>query len=176
MQPQVNISLLQNRGNQVSVLGAVNRPGRFPLETVNTRLSEMLAIAGGVSSGGADIVIVTGSRNGKPLRQEIDLAGMFLDNKLDRDLVVAGGDIIYVHRQPMFYIYGEAQRTGSYRLERAMTVRQAMAQGGGPTARGTLRGLRIYRRGPDAKVQQLTPELDDPVFPDDVLFVQESLL
>ena len=53
-QPQVNISLLANRGNQVSVLGAVGRPGRFPLETFNTRISEMIAIAGGIGSGGAD--------------------------------------------------------------------------------------------------------------------------
>ena len=37
-EPQVNISLLANRGNQVSVLGAVNKPGRFPLETFNTRI------------------------------------------------------------------------------------------------------------------------------------------
>ncbi|NBX20375.1 MAG: polysaccharide export protein EpsE, partial [Betaproteobacteria bacterium] len=36
--PQVNIALIQIRGNQVSVLGQVARPGRFPLETVNTRL------------------------------------------------------------------------------------------------------------------------------------------
>ena len=34
--PQVNIVLLQNRGNQVSVLGMVGKPGRFPLETFNT--------------------------------------------------------------------------------------------------------------------------------------------
>jgi polysaccharide export outer membrane protein len=31
-EPQVNIALIQVRGNQVSVLGQVNRPGRFPLE------------------------------------------------------------------------------------------------------------------------------------------------
>ena len=43
-QPQVNIVLVQIRGNQVSVLGQVNRPGRFPLETANTRLSDMLAM------------------------------------------------------------------------------------------------------------------------------------
>ena len=35
--PQVNIVLLQNRGNQVSVLGQVNRPGRFPLETFSPK-------------------------------------------------------------------------------------------------------------------------------------------
>jgi polysaccharide export outer membrane protein len=35
--PQVNIVLMQIRGIQVSVLGQVARPGRFPLETANTR-------------------------------------------------------------------------------------------------------------------------------------------
>ncbi len=38
-QPQVNIVLIQIRGNQVSVLGQVNRPGRFPLETDNLTVS-----------------------------------------------------------------------------------------------------------------------------------------
>ena len=42
-QPQVNIVIIQLRGNQVAVLGQVNRPGRFPLETLNTRVSDMLA-------------------------------------------------------------------------------------------------------------------------------------
>jgi len=45
-QPQVSILSLQMRSNQVSVLGLVNRAGRFPLETFNVRVSEMIAIAG----------------------------------------------------------------------------------------------------------------------------------
>jgi polysaccharide export outer membrane protein len=172
--PQVNIILLANRGNQVSVLGAVNRPGRFPLETFNTRISEMIAIAGGITPAGADIIIVTGMRDGKPLRQEIDIPGMFLDNKLDNDMVVNGGDVIFVYRMPLYYIYGEVQRPGSARIERGMTVRQALAQSGGPTLRGTERRLRIYRREAGA-VRVLTPNLNDPVQPDDVLYVNESL-
>ncbi|MDD4944431.1 MAG: polysaccharide biosynthesis/export family protein, partial [Rhodoferax sp.] len=63
--PQVNIVLVQIRGNQVSVLGQVARPGRFPLETANTRLTDMLANAGGATPGGDDVAIVTGVRNGK---------------------------------------------------------------------------------------------------------------
>ncbi len=173
--PQVNISLLANRGNQVSVLGAVTRAGRFPLETVNTRFSEMMAIAGGATATGSDVAILTGVRDGKPLRKEIDVAAMFLDNRMQDDIVVVGGDVIYVHRQPMFYIYGEAQRSGSYRVERNMTIRQALALGGGPTARGTERGLRVYRAGAEGKVELLTPQLDDLIKPDDVIFVTESL-
>ena len=173
--PQVNILLLQNRGNQVSVLGQVNRPGRFPLETANIRASEMIAIAGGIAVTGADVAVLTGVREGKPLRREIDIAGLFLDNKLENDIVVAGGDVLYVHRAPVFYIYGQVQRPGSYRVERGMSLRQALAQGGGPTERGTERWLRLYRRGAGGAPQVLSPELGDPVQADDVLYVRDSI-
>lgn len=173
--PQVNIQLVRNLGNQVSVLGQVGRPGRFPLETFSTRLSEMLAIAGGISVGGADVAIVTGMRDGKPFRKEVDIVGMFLENNLQEDLVVAGSDVIYVHRQPMFYIYGEVQKPGSYRIERGMTIRQALVQGGGLTTRGTERNLRVFRKGPDGRISAVTIDMNDPVQTDDVLNVRESL-
>jgi polysaccharide export outer membrane protein len=174
-QPQVNIILVQARKKQVSVLGAVGRPGQFPLENTNTRLSEVLALAGGISAAGSDVVIVTGSRDGKPFRREIDVTAIYLDGKSSSDMIMAGGDSVYVHRAPMFYIYGEAQRPGSYRIERGMTVMQALVIAGGPTARGTEKRLKMHRPGPDGSVKELTPELRDLVQPDDVIFVRESL-
>lgn len=175
-QPQVNILPLQIRSNQVSVLGQVNHAGRFPLETFNTRVSEVIAIAGGISATGADVAILTGERAGKPFRKEINIPALFLDkNKVSDDIAVAGGDVIYVPRAPMYYIYGEVQRPGSYRVEDGMTVRQALVQGGGPTARGTERGLRIYRRGSDGRMETLSPDPNALVKADDVLYVGESL-
>jgi polysaccharide export outer membrane protein len=173
--PQVNIVLIQIRGNQVAVLGQVNRPGRFPLETANTRLSDMLANAGGATSVGDDIAIVIGVRNGQPFRKQIDIASIFLSEKLQDDIVLQGGDSIYVHRAPVFYIYGEAQRPGSFRVERDMTIMQALAQGGGPTARGTEKRLRLSRKAADGSIVQSTPLLTDPVMPNDVIYVNESL-
>jgi polysaccharide biosynthesis/export protein len=180
-QPQVNIVLMQVRGSQVAVLGQVNRPGRFPLETFNSRLSELLATAGGIVGGngpvpgGADRVVLLGSRDGKPFRKEIDISQLFLGGNSGDDVIVASGDVIYVPPAPVFYIYGEVQRPGSFRIERGMTVQQALAQGGGVTPRGTERGLRINRRGPDGTVSELSAELTDPVQPNDVLYVRESL-
>lgn len=174
-QPQVTVLLMVSRGNQVSVLGLVGRPGRYPLETFNTRLSEMLANAGGIALGGADVVILTGTRDGKPFRKEIDVTGMLLNNNLQDDIVVVGGDVIYVPRAPMFYIYGEVQRPGSFRIERGMTVRQALAQAGGLTLRGTERGLSLQRRSAGGALETLRPNLDDLVRPDDVYQVRESL-
>ena len=173
-QPQVNISLGQVRSNQVSVMGQANRPGRYPLEAATTRISEILTIAGGIAPGGSDSVILMGMRDGKPMRKDIDIAGLFLDNRLEDDMAVLGGDMIYIHRAPMFYLYGEVQRPGPFRIERNMTVRQAMVQGGGPTLRGSESRLRLHRRV-NGQVMQSVPDLADLILPDDVLFIRESL-
>ena len=173
--PQVNIILRQVRGNQVAVLGQVSKPGRFPLETFNTRVSDMLAMAGGTTPTGDDVLIVTGQRGGKPFRKIIDIPALFLNAKTDDDIVLSGGDTLYVNKAPMFYIYGEAQRPGPYRIERGMTVMQALAQGGGPTVRGSQNRLRLHRRDIEGKVIETTPQLTDLVRSEDVLFVRESL-
>ena len=174
-QPQVNIVLQTVRGNQVSVLGQVQKPGRFPLETTNVRVSDMLAAAGGVTPNGDDVLIVSGTRDGKPFRKTVDIPALFQNTRGDNDIVLAPGDTIYVDKAPLFYIYGEAQKPGPYKIERGMTVLQALAQGGGPTNRGSANRLRLNRTGPDGKVVTTEPRLTDPVQPGDVLFVRESL-
>jgi len=173
--PQVNIALTQVRGNQISVLGQVARSGRYPLESANTRLSDMLANAGGIAPGGDDMVIVVGQRGGKPFRKVVDVPSLFLNEAPGNDMVLLGGDIIYVHRAPMYYIYGEAQRPGSFRIERGMTFMQALAQGGGPSARGNEKRLRLHRKAADGSIQQTEPQLTDLVLPDDVIYVKESI-
>ena len=173
--PQVNINLLQVRGSQVAVLGQVARPGRFTLETSNVRASEMLAAAGGVTPLGDDAVVVTGMRDGVPFRRVIDIPALFSGEGGQDDLVLVAGDALFVPRAPVFYLYGEAQKPGPYRIERGMTVMQALAAGGGITPRGSQNRLRLHRAGPDGSVLQTTPQLTDPVQANDVLFVRESL-
>ena len=173
--PQVNIVLRQVRGSQVAVLGQVSKPGRFPLETLNTRVSDMLAAAGGTTALGDDVLIVTGQRNNKPFRKVIDIPALFLNDKSDNDIVLSGGDTLYVNKAPVFYIYGEAQRPGPYRIERGMTMMQALASGGGPTVRGSQNRLRLHRRDLNGNVVETTPKLTDAVQAEDVIYVRESL-
>jgi polysaccharide biosynthesis/export protein len=173
--PQVNIVLLQVRGNQVSVLGQVNKPGRFPLETFNVRVSDMLAAAGGVTATGDDVLVVSGVRDGKPFRKTIDIPALFAANRSADDIVLSAGDTLYVNKAPTYYIYGEAQKPGPYRIERGMTVMQALAQGGGTTPRGSQNRLRLHRTKADGTVEQTVPRLTDPVQHGDVLYVRESI-
>ncbi|MBL8305174.1 MAG: polysaccharide export protein EpsE [Rubrivivax sp.] len=174
-QPQVSIALLQVRGSQVSVLGHVNRPGRYPIELAETRLSDMLATAGGAAIGGADQVVLVGQRDGKPFRLEVDLPALFTAAGREKDVLVMNGDTLWVDRQPIVYIYGEVQRPGPMRLEREMTLLQALATGGGLTMRGTERGIRVHRREPDGSTTVLTPAMTDKLREGDVVYVRESL-
>lgn len=173
--PQVNLLVTVNVSQQVSLLGQVNRPGRYPLDTQRSVL-ELLALAGGVNPDGADsVVLVRKGPNGATVKEVIDVVEMVRSGDLRRDLVVQANDVIYVERAPRFYIYGEVQRPGTYRIERAMTVVQALSTGGGLTARGTERGVRIKRRGPDGRLQELDAKHEDLIQPDDVIYVKESL-
>ncbi len=173
--PQVNIAMVTVRGNLVSVLGQVNRPGLFPLDPANLRLSEVLALAGGVAPTGGDKVVLVGTRDGKPFRKEINLASVYLDNKPEDDVMLSGRDEIYVPLAPMFYIYGEVQRPGGNVVMRGMTVIQALAQGGGLTLRGTERNIQLIRNKPDGTVEKMHPAMSDKIEPNDVLYVHESL-
>ena len=173
--PQVTLVVMQVRGNQASVLGQVNRPGRYPIEVADMRLTDLLAMAGGAAANGADMVIVTGMRSGKPFRLEVDLPTVFAPGGKDKDILILNGDAVWVDRQQLVYIYGEVQRPGPMRLERGMTMMQTLATGGGLTQRGTEKGIRVHRKGDDGKVQVVTPALDDAMRDGDVVYVRESL-
>jgi polysaccharide export outer membrane protein len=171
--PQVNIIVTQIQSRQVSVLGQVNRPGRFPLEGKRT-VMDVLALAGGFSADGGDVISLIRKRGGNVTKTVIDVVDMVRTGELSKDLEIEPDDIIYAERSPRFYIYGEVQRPGAFRLERQMTVIQALAVGGGLTPRGTERGIRVKRRGADGREQIITVKHDDVLQIDDVVYVKES--
>ncbi len=175
LKPQVTIQTVQIRSSQISMLGQVAKPGRYPIEIVGSKVSEMIATAGGVLPGGADVVTLVGTRDGKAIKLDIDLPLILQSGRADLDVPVENGDIIYVDRAPTFYMYGEVQRPGQMRLERGMTLMQALAQAGGLTPRGTARGIQVHRRDASGAVKVLDMQMNDPVDRDDVIYVRESL-
>ncbi len=176
LNPQVNVLLTVSVGNQVAVLGEVNKPGRYPIEGAGGHVSGMLATAGGISPTGADTVILTGTRGGKPFRKEVDVNRMSQSGNVADDPELAGGDTLFVNRAPQFYIYGQVQKPGGYRLDKGMTVMQALATGGGITGKGTTRGVVLHRRDPaSGKVKDMKVNLDTELKDQDVVDVKESL-
>jgi len=171
---QVNLVVKQYRSTQVSVLGQVNHPGKYPLESTST-VTDLLAMAGGVTLAGSDTLILMHKQDGKTQETKINIPDLFQGGNADLNRQVSADDVIYVPRAPVFYIYGQVQHPGAFRLEQNMNVMQAISLGGGITPRGTQKGVQIRRRGPDGRVATLNAALTDPVLPDDVVYVRESL-
>lgn len=172
--PEVTVAAMQVMSRQVSVLGNVNKPGRYPLDAATGKLTDLLALAGGIAPGGSDQVSLITTRNGRTTTVNVDLPAMLRDGDLSKNAQLQAGDTIFVHRAPMVYIYGEVQKAGAYRVEKDMTVMQVLAMGGGLTPRGTQRGIRIERKDGN-QVRRIDASLSDPVRGDDVIYVRESL-
>src|SRR6476660_831787 len=161
--PQVNVALTTVRSRQVSVLGMVAKPGRYPLDETSSQLADVIAAAGGILPTGSETVLV--ARDGK--EQRVGLIG--------KNFALKGGETVYVERAPMFYIYGEVTRAGAYKVEPNMSVMQAIAAGGGMTPRGSDRRLKLRRATADGKWVETDVGLQEQVRADDVIYVREAL-
>ena len=172
--PQVNIVVTEYRSQQISVLGEVQNPGRFSVETRLTVL-DALALARGVTALGGDQVQILRPFGGRVGRYEIDLSEL-LDGSGQRPLFdVRAGDTVIVPKAETFYIYGEVQQPDAYRLKPGMTVIQALSIGGGLTERGTDKRIEIKRRMANGALASVEAALNTPIQPDDVIYVRERL-
>ena len=172
--PQVGVNIVETRSRQVSVLGLVTKPGRYPLEGTAARLSDVIALAGGLQPTASDTVTVVQNRKGKTARFDVDLPAMMQGAGRGKDIEIQHGDTVFVNRAPVFYIQGEVNRAGAYRVEPGLTVGQAISLAGGMTVRGTERRPQLRRKS-GKEWEQSTVSLFDPVKADDVLVIRESL-
>lgn len=173
--PQVTLSLANARGNQVSVLGAVKTPGRFPVDPRTTVL-DVLAQAGGITENGAStVVLLRPDKTGKTTRYAIDLKGLSQGRLAVPTLALRGGDSLFVPPAEQFYILGEVKAPNMYRLEPGMTVVQAISRGGGITPRGSSSRIEIKRRSPDGSYLTGSADLGDALQADDVVRVKERI-
>ena len=169
--PQVSVLVTEYRSQKVAVMGQVAKPGQYSL-TQRATVLDVLAEAGGVVTGvAADHATLLRSDGSK---HEIDLFELF-DGNPAANAAVGSGDTLYVPRAAQFYIYGEVQRPGTYRLERQMTVSQAISAGGGLTPRGTERRATVKRRNGAGEETEISVRGSDLLRADDVLLIKESL-
>jgi polysaccharide export outer membrane protein len=172
--PQITILLMQSRSQQVSVLGDVRAPGRFPVDSTMSVL-DLLAAAGGTTEMSADTVFVLRpDEAGNLVRHPVSLRGLEDGRQPLQFLVLRGGDTVFVPPADQFYIYGEVQAPNMYRLEPEMTILQAISRSGGLTGLATTRRIDVERRAADGTVAAVKLKVTDRVRPNDVIRIREG--
>jgi polysaccharide export outer membrane protein len=158
VEPQVTITVKEYRAQMVYVLGAVNKPGAYPL-TRRTTVLEIISLAGGIAPDGSKrILLLRGGGNPAGAQQMLEQSGGVADEQrlqqainaptppividgqrlLDegdtsQNLVLRGGDVIYVPKAKLVYVLGEVRRPGGVPFTDGLTVIQAISLAGGTT-------------------------------------------
>jgi polysaccharide biosynthesis/export protein len=168
--PQVTVEL-STFGMQVSVLGAVGLPGNLVLDRPST-IMQILARAGGIREEAGAAIIVVHTRGGI---RRIDAKALF-EGRSNTNLVLNNNDTIYVEQGAVYYLYGYVNKPGQFPLNREkMTVRQAIAEGGGVGPLGTDWWRLRIRRQINGVIAEISPDLDDLVEPNDTIVVNERI-
>ncbi len=179
LNPEVSIQVRQIRSHIMSVLGEVQKPGRFVIAGKMTIL-DALATAGGLTqrADSAAILIRRSVLKGAQThRQEITVSmNQILEStKDDMDLELKNDDVVFVAQQKLFYVFGEVRKPGAYPMEPELNVMRVLSISGGVTDRGSMKRIRIHRKDPDQKIREVTPDLGYPVLGGDVIYVDERL-
>ena len=167
------MTVVQARSRLVSVLGFVNSPGRYELDGISAKISDVIAMAGGLDPNASDKIILQPSGGGKSEPVTVDLSSI-IQGDPSKNIEVRGENSIFVPRAAVVYVYGEVQKGGAYRIESEMTVMQAISLAGGITPRGSENRC-SFAKGSDGKWKQFNVKLTDGVSPDDVIYVREGL-
>jgi polysaccharide export outer membrane protein len=197
--PQVTVAVQEFRSKVVRVVGAVAKPGTYPIARGAT-LMEILSAAGPLTSeAGATAVVVRpkqkveappvvegeeelvegeGTAKAAPPESpnvvlEIDLRELDTGN-LEKNLTLLPNDTVIVPKAPKVFVSGEVENPGAYGFSPGLTVRQLISMAGGLTRRGSSRRLRIVRMiGGESK--EVKTKIDSAVRPGDTLIVKSKL-
>lgn len=167
--PVVRADVVSISSRYVTILGNVGSPGLLPLDK-NYHLSEILARVGGRSANGADYVLLTPANS--------ETSQKYWLNQLAtgggaKDPFVHAGDKIFVPsaESELFYISGQVNKPGGYPVTQGLTVRLAIAMGGGVNENGSENKVKIVRDGKTLK----NIKLEDPIKVGDVVTIGERL-
>lgn len=159
--PQAVVSVAEQRGNQISVLGEVNSPQRFPVDPGGIRLMGAIARAGGPKYPSYEST-VTIKREGRTYSESMSS----VVHHPNEDVLLAPGDVVFLTRIPRVYMaFGSTPSPGSiggtnnrrFTFENDnMSLAEALAKAGGlDGARADSKSIYVYRFEPKPLLERI---------------------
>jgi polysaccharide export outer membrane protein len=186
---QVSVEIAQYRSRSIYVLGEVRTPGRYNIEGPMTLL-EVIANAGSTTPTASNTIIVQRYKDGLAAAVSAPTAPgdtrwaevtrinleELREGKLSANLLLQDSDMIIVPPAERYYVSGFVKQPGSFVLRPGMTIRQAIAEAGGLTERGSTRRIKIMRKDQNGKEIEVDANMSDPVRPNDTIKVPQRLI
>jgi polysaccharide export outer membrane protein len=185
---QVSIFIREYQSKQVSVIGAVEKPGMYELVGRRTLLQMISAAGGFTEKAGNQLFVLREGRSGITASIEIDLEDLLINGNQKLNIPMQVNDVINVPVDKMIHIYvfGEVKQPGALavKVSDKVTLLQAIAQAGGTTEDASKSRVTIKRKDNNGKETKTIVNLKDIIKgkkPDvelkegDVVYVPESI-
>lgn len=189
--PTVNVFVEEYRSQSVTVVGAVTKPGLYPLQK-RTTVIQAVSEAGLLPTTGNRITLISakpgsaGDGNGGQTTQTFELGKLMSGKDPSVNVEVHDGDVINVATADVIYVVGAVTKPGGFvQQDRSsgVTALQAIALAEGFTSVASHNGL-IIRRNPDGTARENIPidlgkimsgkQSDVQLTANDILFVPQS--
>lgn len=172
--PHVSIFIKEYRGQRISVIGAVEKPGVFDMMGQKTVL-EGLAMAGGLREDAGQLLFLIrppssdekgaekarDSEERSPETLVIDLQELLLKGNLSLNLPLKHSDVVNIPVSGKVFVGGEVNRPGGFLLKgKRMTVSQAVAMAEGLKPKANASGTKIFRYAEGDKEEVLSVDVD----------------
>jgi polysaccharide export outer membrane protein len=152
--PQVNLTVLEYTAPQVTIIGEVASPGRYPL-LVPRSLVDVLGFAGGATlTAGNQVQITRGSGSAEPILVDYSRA---TDPHAVNTVMVDPGDIVLVKQAGIVYVLGAVNRPGGYVMqeEGTLNVLQAISLANGTAIAANTSTIHLLRRNDQGVVADI---------------------
>lgn len=128
IEPQVLVSIVDQRSSLLSVLGDVNAPVRVPANPAGERVLDAITRAGGPKSQGFDTWVMLERAN---KRATVPFGALVYEPS--NNIFVQANDTIYLYRDPLTFVaFGATGRQGQYPFEAwRLSLAEAVAKVGG---------------------------------------------
>ena len=154
--PRVGVWVSEFSARKISVIGAVSKPGEYPIHQNVSSILTMLSVAGGPRDDAANTayVIRVDPESQSTVRIKVDLEGLLHNQSSDLNLLLVPGDVVYVPVAPKVFVYGAVNKPGAFAFQRQMRILEAVANAGGLTSFANAGDVTLIRRADDG-VEQL---------------------
>lgn len=160
----------------IAVLGAVARGGSFPIdESLEMRVSDALALAGGLSGDPSTISGAILRRGGE--RIELDLPAILTAGSAAANLALREGDVLSLARRTIkVRVAGQVSKPGAYELPLGAGVLAAIAEAQGVTDDAGLSAVAIRRADGSTRSVDLLDALINGQGSEDMALADQDLV
>jgi polysaccharide export outer membrane protein len=170
---QDNDTIYVPKSSMFSVFGEVRKPGSYSLEKEMTVL-EAISIAGGPTQDADPQKLELLRKEGNEQKKIVlNLRDLLNAKDETKEWLIQDGDVIYQPRAEFFFLLGEVNKPGTYKLEEGMTVTKAISVAGGFTEKASKSKVQIIREQ-DGKQVSHRAKPNELIQPQDIIEVSKS--